>query len=105
MRQLLQRLRRALAVEPGEGRIVVWSAATLFLIESASVLVSNVSDTLFLKRVGIDYLPIVFLANSLLLTLTTIVAGRLILRFDRRRFLPFAFGALSLLLLLLWLLV
>jgi hypothetical protein len=105
MRFFIQRLRRALAIEPGEGRIVVWSAATLFLIECASVGVSNVSDTLFLKRVGIDYLPIVFLANSLLLTATTIVAGRLLLLFDRRRFLTIVFGTLSVMLLLLWLLV
>jgi hypothetical protein len=105
MRLLLQRLRRLLAVEPGEARLVVWSAATLFLIESASVGVSNVSDTLFLKRVGIDYLPIVFLANSLLLTATTIVAGRLLLHFNSRRFLAIAFGTLSLFLALLWLLV
>jgi CRP/FNR family cyclic AMP-dependent transcriptional regulator len=105
MRGLLQRLRQVLSVEPGEGRLVIWSAVTLFLIESASVAVSNVSDTLFLKRVGIEYLPIVFLANSLLLTATTIVAGRIIVRFERRRFLTVAFGVLSALLLLLWLLV
>jgi CRP/FNR family cyclic AMP-dependent transcriptional regulator len=105
MRLLLQRLRRLLAVEPSEGRLVLWSAATLFLIESASVGVSNVSDTLFLKRVGIDYLPIVFLANSLLLTATTIVAGRLLVRFNSRRFLAIVFGTLSLFLALLWLLV
>ena len=105
MRRLLQRLRRALAVEPGEGSIVAWSATALFLVESASVAVSNVSDTLFLKRVGVDYLPIVFLANSLLLTATTYGVGRLTVRFEPRRLLFLAFVALAALLFVLWLLV
>ncbi|MFN2377833.1 MAG: hypothetical protein ABR538_14960, partial [Candidatus Binatia bacterium] len=105
MRAALQRLRRLLAVEPGEGTIVAWSAAALFLVESASVAVSNVSDTLFLKRVGAEYLPIIFLANSLLLTATTFAVGRLALRFDQRRLITNTFAGLALLLALLWILL
>lgn len=105
MRRLFQRLRRALGIEPGEGAIVGWSAAALFLIESASVAVSNVSDTLFLKRVGVEYLPMVFLANSLLLTATTYAVGRIAVRVDPRRLLFVAFVVLAGLLFALWLLV
>ncbi|MFN2427447.1 MAG: cyclic nucleotide-binding domain-containing protein [Candidatus Binatia bacterium] len=105
MRPLLQRLRRALGVEPGEGSIVAWSAGALFLIESASVAVSNVSDTLFLKRVGLEYLPMIFLANSVLLTATTLVAARVAIRFDPRRLLYGTFVVLATLLFLLWVLV
>lgn len=105
MPRLVQRLRRALSIEPGEGALVLWSAATLFLVESASVAVSNVSDTLFLKRVGVDYLPIVFLANSILLTGTTFVAGRLSVRFEQGRLLLATFVVLAALLVVLWALV
>jgi len=105
MPPLAQRLRRALTVEPGEGRIVGWAAVTLFLIEWASVAVSNASDTLFLKRVGVEYLPIVFLVNSVLLTGTTLAAGRLTLRFDLRRLLTGSFLGLAGLLFVLWVLV
>ncbi len=105
MLRFVQRLRRALSIEAGEGTLVVWSAATLFLVESASVAVSNVSDTLFLKRVGVDYLPIVFLANSVLLTGTTFAAGRLSIRFEQRALLFATFVALAVLLAALWILV
>lgn len=105
MPRLLQRLRRALAVEPGEGPIVAWAAMSLFLIESASVAVSNAADTLFLKRVGIEYLPGVFLLNSVLLTATTFGAGRLAVRFDQRYVLTATFITLALVLSVLWVLV
>jgi len=98
----VQRARRALAVEPGETALVAWSALTLFLIEWASVAVSNASDTMFLKRVGVDYVPIVFLANSLLLTATTLAAGNLAARYDLKRLLTGTFCALSILLFVLW---
>lgn len=104
-RTLAKRLRRVLVVEPGEGALVAWSAATLFLVESASVAVSNVSDTLFLKRVGVDYLPIIFLVNSLLLTATTFAIGWMSVRFEPRRLLTMAFALLAVLLVVLWVLV
>lgn len=105
MRAILLRLRRALQVEPGEGGIVGWSAAALFLMEWASVAVSNASDTLFLKRVGVSYLPLVFLVNSVLLTATTYVAGRLAVRLDVRRLLSSTYLALAGVLVVLWLLL
>jgi len=105
MRRLVQRLRRALAVEPGEEAIVAWAAITLFLIEWASVAVSNASDTLFLKRVGVQYIPIVFLVNSVLLTATTLGAGRLAVLFSQRRLLTATFAALAAILIVLWALV
>jgi hypothetical protein len=102
---LLQRLRRLLGIEPGEGRLVGWSAATLFLVEWASVSVSNASDTLFLKRVGVEYLPIVFLVNSVLLTGTTLAAGRWAARVDPSRLLVLTFAGLAAALVGLWALV
>lgn len=100
--QLAVGLRRLLGVEAGEGALVVWSAAALFLVEWAAVAVSNASDTLFLKRVGVDYLPVVFLTNSVLLTATTFAAGRLAIRFVPQQLLGGAFASLALVLVGLW---
>src|SRR5262249_7479603 len=80
-------MRRALGVEPGEERVLAAGAAALFLVEWASVSATNVAETLFLKRVGGDRLPIVFLVNSLLLVGTSFVMARAATRVEQRRLL------------------
>ncbi len=99
------RLARWLGIEPGEGRVLVWSAFALFAASWASISVANVSDTLFLKRVGVDLLPWVFLLNSVLLTATTFAVGRLALRYEARRLLIATLAFLATALVPLWLLV
>ncbi len=95
---------RKLGIEPGEGRVFAWGAAVLCLIGGADALVRNVADTLFLKRVGVDLLPVVFLANAVLLAFTTSGIGRSIAQGDRLRLLPRVLLLLALLLLpLAWL--
>ena len=44
--------------------IFVWCAALLFLIRSSNVLFNNFAETAFLKRFGVEYLPIVYMVNS-----------------------------------------
>jgi hypothetical protein len=53
------------------------AAPALFLIEWAAVSVINVAETLFLKRIGVERLPIAFLLISLLLAGTSVAVGRL----------------------------
>jgi len=96
---------RKLGIEQGEGRIFAWAVGTLFLLGWADVSVKNVSETLFLKRVGVQLLPLVFLINSLLLVVTTYVVGRMAARGDRLRLLPGVLLVLALILLPLWFLV
>lgn len=96
---------RKLGIEPGEGRVFGWGAAALFLLGWTDVSLKNVSETLFLKRVGVEHLPLVFLANSVLLVATTGAMGRLAARSDRLKLLPRTLAALALLLAPLWLLV
>ena len=85
-----------------ETAILVWSAVCLFLLGSATVAVTNVAETLFLKRVGVDLLPQVFLANSILLALSTFLVGRRAARADRGRLLTATLTALALGVLILW---
>ena len=98
-------LRRSLGIETGEGRVFAWGASTLFLIGWASVSFTNVSETFFLKRVGVDRLPVVFLINSLLLVGTTYVMSRIVGRTRRRQLLASTFAVLGVMVVLLWLLV
>ncbi len=101
----VSRLARSLGVEAGEGRVFAWGATTLFLIGWASVSLANVSETFFLKRVGVQRLPVVFLVNSLLLIGTTYVVSRIAARTANRLVLTATFAALGGMVVLLWLLV
>jgi AAA family ATP:ADP antiporter len=102
---LAERWQRRLGIEPGEEGVLVVGAAALFLIEWAAVSVTNVAETFFLKRIGVDRLPIVFLVNSILLAGTSVAAGRMAARGDQRRLLRRVLVALGLVLLPLWALV
>ena len=99
------RLARALGVEPAEGPIFAWGGATFFLIHSASVALANVSDTFFLKRVGVNFLPVAFLVSSLLLVVTTSGVARLAARSAPLPLLARTLLVLAALLIPLWLLV
>src|SRR5262249_21669847 len=85
-----------------ETAILVWSATCLFLLGAATVAVTNVGETLFLKRVGVDLLPQVFLANSILLAISTYLVGRRAARADRGRLLTETLTALAVGVLILW---
>ena len=100
-----ERVRRVLGIEPGEVRVLVAGALALFLIEWAAVSVTNVAETLFLKRIGVERLPIVFLVNSLLLAGTSVGVGRLAARGDQGRLLRRVLVLLGAALLPLWLMV
>src|SRR5262245_37847320 len=102
---LAERWRRALGIEPGEERVLVAGAATLFLVAWASVSVTNVAETYFLKRIGVERLPIVFLVNSILLAGTSVGVGRLVARGNQPRLLRRALSLLGVTLLPLWLMV
>ena len=105
MAALAERWQRTLGIESGEERVLVAGAVALFLVEWAVVSVTNVAETFFLKRIGVERLPIVFLVNSILLTGTSAAVGRITARADQRRLLRRVLVLLGLGLLPLWLLV
>jgi CRP/FNR family cyclic AMP-dependent transcriptional regulator len=81
---VLQRL----GVEPGERSLFLWAGSCLALIGAAALGLLNTAETLFLKRVGVESLPLVLLASSGLLVLTTGLASRALSDADRPRWLP-----------------
>lgn len=93
---------RKLPIEPQEWRLVLWAGCVLALTGWADVSVQNAAETLFLKRIGVEYLPIAFLVSSLLLVGTTAGMARLVARRDRTALLPQVFVGLAVVLLPLW---
>jgi HEAT repeat protein len=51
-------------VQPEEVAIFLWAAALLFLIRGSNLLFNNFAETAFLKRFGVEYLPLVYMANA-----------------------------------------
>ncbi len=51
-------------IQPGEIKVFLWSAALLFLIRGSNLVFNNFAETAFLKRFGVEYLPLVYMANA-----------------------------------------
>jgi hypothetical protein len=45
--------------------LFMWSMILLFLIRSSGIIFNNFAETAFLKRYGVEYLPIVYMLNSI----------------------------------------
>jgi hypothetical protein len=101
----LASLMRIFGIESGERRIFAWGAFALFLLGWADVSVKNVAEVLFLKRVGVELMPLAFLVSSFLLVASTSAFGPFAARHDRLVLLPRVFLALGILVVPLWLLV
>lgn len=96
---------RKLGIKPGEGRVFAWGVAVLFLVGWTDVLLKNLSETLFVKRVGFEWMPWAFLVSALLLVLSTGLIARVAARSDRLRLLPRAMLVMAAGLLPLWVLL
>ncbi|MBU2629009.1 MAG: cyclic nucleotide-binding protein, partial [Proteobacteria bacterium] len=47
-----------------EVSLLLWTAALLFIIRSSGIILNNYAETTFLKRYGVEYLPIVNMLNA-----------------------------------------
>ncbi len=56
---------RWLKIYEDEIRLFLWATLLLFLIRSSSILFNNFAETAFLKRFGVEYLPIIYVVNSI----------------------------------------
>ncbi|HSH70878.1 MAG TPA: hypothetical protein VK997_13225, partial [Deferrisomatales bacterium] len=73
-------LRRWFDVYQGEVRLFLLSALVLFFVRSSGVLFGNYAETAFLKRFGIEYLPILIVVNSLCTFVVMGFFGRMMAR-------------------------
>ena len=61
---MLKLLGKWLKVYEDEINLFLWSALLLFLIRSSNIIFNNFAETAFLKRFGVEYLPMIFIINS-----------------------------------------
>ena len=47
-----------------EVSLLLWTIALLFIIRSSGIILNNYAETAFLKRYGVEYLPIVNMLNA-----------------------------------------
>lgn len=60
----MARIFRWLKINPDEVKMFLWVALLLFLVNVASILLNNYAETAFLKRFGVEYLPVVTAINA-----------------------------------------
>jgi hypothetical protein len=61
---MFKRIFRWLNVYEKEVGLFLWSVALLFIVRSAGVILNNYAETAFLKRYGVEFLPVVNMLNA-----------------------------------------
>jgi len=59
-----KKLLKFLKLYEDEVALLLWTAALLFIIRSSGIILNNYAETAFLKRYGVEYLPIVNMLNA-----------------------------------------
>jgi ATP/ADP translocase len=62
---MLKLIGKWLNIYEDEMGLFLWSALLFFLIRNSNILFNNFAETAFLKRYGVEYLPIVYMVNSI----------------------------------------
>jgi HEAT repeat protein len=81
----MDRLRAALKVRPGEGRMVALQIGLTFCVSAGGSLGGNGVDALFVKRFGVQYLPYLYMALGLVALVTLLGTAGLLSRVSRER--------------------
>jgi len=63
---LLKTVGRWINVHEEELGLFLWTVILLFLVRSAGIFLNNYAETAFLKRYGVEYMPIVTMINAVL---------------------------------------
>jgi CRP-like cAMP-binding protein len=58
------KLLRFLKLYEDEVALLLWTALLLFIIRSSGIILNNYAETAFLKRYGVEYLPVVNMLNA-----------------------------------------
>ncbi len=80
-----------LKIYEDEIRLFLWATLLLFLIRSSSILFNNFAETAFLKRFGVEYLPIIYVVNSITTFLIMGVISGFMARLPGSRLLAYMF--------------
>ncbi len=102
---MLDRLFNVLLIREGERHAAVYFLCVFMLIGWGTAIGRGTADALFLKRFGIEFLPVMYTLLSPLLALCSIAYASMADRFAAERLFLKLFQALGLLLLFCWLLM
>jgi ATP/ADP translocase len=79
-----------LNIHEDEITLFLWTSLLLFLIRSSNLIFNNFAETAFLKRFGVEHLPVIYAANSVVtFTLMGLLTGFLV-RLPGSRLLTYA---------------
>jgi len=98
-------LLKRMGVELEERSLFGFAGLCLLFIGAGSAALQNSAETLFLKRVGVETLPLAFLVSSLILAAAATLVGRWLSSVDRPQWLPRILLALAVVLIPVWALV
>ena len=77
-------LLKRIGVEREERSLFGWAGLCLLLVGAGSAALQNAAETLFLKRVGVELLPLAFLVSSVILPSPTLPNSSIGQSLDRR---------------------
>ena len=73
---MLKRIARWLDIYDKEIGLFLWTMALLFLVRSSGMLLNNYAETAFLKRYGVEFMPVVNMLNAIVtMVVMGIIAG------------------------------
>ena len=98
-------LRKLLNVQPGEGRKLAILYLLVFLIGTSLLWGASISRALFLKRLGVEWLPLMFILSALLTFPVSILYSALVDRVSNSRLLAWMLGGIAAVLVAAWLLL
>ena len=88
---MLRTIGKWLNVYEDEIRLLLWTFFLYFLLTSSNVILNNYAETAFLKRYGVEYLPIVYMLNSIALFFIMGAMTGIMIKFPGTRILSYLF--------------
>ncbi|MGA8181347.1 MAG: Npt1/Npt2 family nucleotide transporter [Desulfobacterales bacterium] len=88
---MLKIIGKWLNVYEDEIRLFLWTFFLYFLVTSSNVILNNYAETAFLKRYGVEYLPIVYMLNSIALFIIMGALTGIMVRVPGARILSYLF--------------
>ena len=99
---MLEQLDKKLLIQPGERGNVLYFLFFFMLVSAGMAIGRGTADALFLKRLGIEYLPLMYIIQSMLLAAVSLVYAAFADRIPAEKFFRAVFAALIVLVLGSW---
>ena len=99
---MLNQLERKLLIQPGERGNVLYFLFFFMLVSAGMAIGRGTADALFLKRLGIEYLPVMYIVQSILLAAVSLVYAAFADRIPAEKFFRALFAVLIVLVLASW---